>query len=201
MRCEMLPESVGDQRPIKRITPLRTRLRAFFKRAFDLAAAIALLVIVLPVFSLIVFGLLLTGQSPFCAQVRIGQYGRPFGRLKFKTIHRNADNLPADPPRREWEPNRSLRDDPLATGLDSLLRTTCLDELPQLLNVIVGHMSLIGPAAVTKVELDTVCDPLEAAAYRSVRPGLIGLKQPSGSRQVGYSHRAVPSVDRHPLRE
>jgi exopolysaccharide production protein ExoY len=167
------------------------------KRAFDFFAAIVLIILVLPVVCLIVLALFLSVQTPFYSHVRVGKNGREFACLKFRSMRRNADVtlanlLQRDPAAKlEWETNRKLRDDPRVTRIGRVLRATSLDELPQLVNVLAGQMSLVGPRPVTGAELTKYYGPFEAAAYCSVRPGLTGLWQVKGRSELGYANRVA----------
>ena len=101
--------------------------------------------------------------------------------------------LAVDPAKRvEWEATHKLRHDPRVTWLGRFLRAASLDELPQLLNVIRGEMSLVGPRPITMEELDiyyNLRSSVARAAYISVRPGITGLWQVSGRSQTGYGQR------------
>ncbi len=89
--------------------------------------------------------------------------------------------------RREWEESRKLKNDPRVTAFGRFIRKATLDELPQLLNVLKGEMSLIGPRPVTRSELEYY--GATTALYTSVRPGLTGLWQVSGRSDLNYDQR------------
>lgn len=179
------------------LSRLRVKIRPHAKRGFDLCAAIILIIITFPVICLIILAIISGGQPPFYSHVRVGQGGREFGCLKFRSMCRNADIalaqlLQHDPAARlEWETNRKLRNDPRVTRVGRFLRATSLDELPQLINVLRGQMSLVGPRPVTRSELNKFYGPFEAAAYSSVRPGLTGLWQVGGRSEAGYDSRVA----------
>jgi exopolysaccharide production protein ExoY len=182
---------------INRLAELRARARPSLKRAFDLSASIVLLIIVLPVFVLIISAIAFNGEVPFYSHRRVGRGGREFGCLKFKTMRRDADLvltqlIERDPTARvEWETKRKLWQDPRVTRTGRFLRATSLDELPQLINVLIGDMSLVGPRPVTGEELVKFYGASETAAYFSIRPGLTGLWQVSGRSEVGYDRRVA----------
>jgi len=182
---------------VDRLANLRTQIRPHAKRTFDLCAGIVLLIIVLPLVFLIIWAIALSGQVPFYSHVRVGRGGREFGCLKFRTMRRDSDVALAQLLQRdsaaklEWETNRKLRRDPRVTRVGRFLRTTSLDELPQLINVLAGQMSLVGPRPVTQGELAKFYGPSGTAAYISVRPGLTGLWQVSGRNEVGYHSRVA----------
>ena len=176
---------------------LRDKTRPYVKRLFDFCVALALIIIVLPVACLIIVASVVTGGSPIYSHVRIGRGGREFGCLKFRSMRRDADIvltrlLQHDPAAKlEWEVSLKLRNDPRVTRLGRFLRETSLDELPQLINVLIGHMSLVGPRPVTKDGLTRFYCPSEAASYCYVRPGLTGLWQVSGRSEAGYDKRVA----------
>jgi exopolysaccharide production protein ExoY len=128
-------------------------------------------------------------------QTRVGLGGRPFTCYKFRSMVLNADtilskHLAGDPrASAEWTANQKLTADPRVTRFGHFLRTTSLDELPQLFNVISCDMSLVGPRPITEAELLRYGDKL--ALYLSVRPGLTGLWQISGRSNCTYEERVM----------
>lgn len=173
--------------------------RPRLKRAFDLLGAGALLLFCLPVFAVIAFLVRLDGGPVFYAHPRVGRDGRVFGCRKFRSMVVDADArlatlLASDPEaRREWEATRKLRRDPRVTRVGRFLRATSLDELPQLINVVLGEMSLVGPRPVTEAELAAHYGAA-AEHYLSVRPGITGLWQISGRSDTSYAQRVALDV-------
>ncbi|GAA0584683.1 sugar transferase [Craurococcus roseus] len=173
-------------------------LRPASKRAMDIALSAAMLLVLLPVFLAISAIVAADGGPAFYSHKRVGRGGRTFGCLKFRSMRTDADRLLAellarDPSARaEWEATRKLRRDPRVTPIGRLLRATSLDELPQLLNVLRGDMSLVGPRPVVQEELDQHYAPAAATAdYLSVRPGVTGPWQVSGRSDVDYRQRVA----------
>ena len=164
------------------------------KRAFDLAALVLLLPIVLPLIAAICLLLLLSGGRPFYAQARIGKGGLPFRMWKFRSMVPDADaaltNLCATDPALavEWAQNQKLQHDPRVTRLGRLLRRTSLDELPQLWNVARGDMSLVGPRPFM-AEQEDLYRAAGGRGYFRLRPGLTGLWQVSDRRRTEVSVR------------
>jgi exopolysaccharide production protein ExoY len=123
----------------------------------------------------------------------VGRNGVEFPLIKFRTMVRDGEDalaahvLADEDLRREWEQARKLRVDPRVTRLGGLLRRFSLDELPQLLNVFVGNMSLVGPRPVLRDELAYFGD--RAAQIVEVRPGLTGLWAVSGRSEISYQER------------
>jgi exopolysaccharide production protein ExoY len=169
----------------KRASSLRPKV----KRAIDVVGATLLLFIVTPVLTMMVLAVKADGGPVFFAHKRIGRNGREFSCLKIRTMRVDADRALRDLlerdacARAEWYTARKLRNDPRITRIGSVLRSTSLDELPQLINVLRGDMSLVGPRPVVREELEDHYRPLDGAtAYLSMRPGLTGPWQISGRR-------------------
>ena len=164
------------------------------KRAFDLVAASVLLLFLAPLLALVALRIRLAdGGGVIFAHTRVGRHGQLFPCYKFRTMVANsaevlAELLARDPvARAEWAKDRKLRHDPRITGLGRFLRKTSLDELPQLLNVVRGEMSLVGPRPVVPDELELYGEA--RIYYLQVRPGLTGLWQISGRNDVDYDRR------------
>jgi lipopolysaccharide/colanic/teichoic acid biosynthesis glycosyltransferase len=159
----------------------------------DLTTSILALPVVLVLGSLIALLVAVTSRGPvFFFQDRLGRGGTPFRLVKFRTMQIDAEQqLRRDPVL--WE--QYVRNDfKLPATLESrvtpvgrFLRRTSLDELPQLFNVFLGQMSLVGPRPIVPEELEKY--GTDSAAYLSVRPGITGLWQVSGRSGVGYPER------------
>jgi exopolysaccharide production protein ExoY len=169
------------------------------KRVLDIAGAAALLLLCLPAFLVIAALVRLDGGPAFYAHERVGRGGRLFGCLKFRSMVADADRrlaalLERDPQARaEWEATRKLKSDPRITALGRFLRASSLDELPQILNVLAGHMSLVGPRPVQAAELAVFYGPA-AEHYMAVRPGITGPWQVSGRNDTSYAQRVALDV-------
>jgi len=124
---------------------------------------------------------------------RLGRNGRHFQAYKFRSMVKDADEkleavLEADPRlREEWEACHKLKDDPRVTKIGKLLRRTSFDEFPQLLNILRGDMSLVGPRPVTDQEIEKYGE--NARRILTVTPGLTGLWQVSGRSDTDYKER------------
>jgi len=164
------------------------------KRTFDLTVGFLLFVCLLPVMIIIALTVKLDSPGPvFFGHQRIGQAGKKFLCYKFRTMVENAQeilgNVLQKNPRlqTEWDQHYKLRNDPRITRAGKFLRWTSLDELPQLINVLKGEMSLVGPRPITKKEIpffDSYIDD-----YYLVRPGITGLWQVSGRSEIDYRSR------------
>jgi Undecaprenyl-phosphate galactose phosphotransferase WbaP len=164
------------------------------KRVVDFLVALAVAVAILPVGLLIALAIKLTSRGPiFYGQKRVGRNRTPFKAWKFRTMHQNAgelldEHLASQPELRlEWEKDHKIRVDPRLTLLGPLLRKTSLDELPQLWNILLGEMSLVGPRPV--VEEEAAKYGPEFGRYLSTPPGLTGLWQVSGRNWTTYEER------------
>ena len=169
------------------------------KHAFDKLFAAAALLFFAPFFVLVtVLILLKDGRPVFFRHERVGRNGRTFGCLKFRTMCNNADEvlkdvLKRDPDARaEWEATQKLRNDPRISRLGHFLRKSSLDELPQLLNVLRGEMSIVGPRPVVQAEAKHYREHF--TAYKSVLPGLTGPWQVSGRSDTTYEERVALDV-------
>jgi exopolysaccharide production protein ExoY len=163
------------------------------KRTFDFIFGTLLIVGLSPILLLIAFLARRDGGPVLFGHRRIGQDGRVFVCWKFRTMVVNSDRvleevLASDPAaREEWESTYKLKCDPRITRVGQFLRTTSLDELPQLFNVIKGEMSLVGPRPIVAGEV-----PRYGAAfhdYTRCRPGITGIWQVSGRSDMDYGGR------------
>jgi Undecaprenyl-phosphate galactose phosphotransferase WbaP len=168
--------------------------RLFIKRLCDLVLAGCMVLALAPVCLLIALGIRLETPGPILfAHRRIGLEGRHFNILKFRTMRTDAQIvleacLNNDPDlRREWEQTQKLRNDPRITRFGKFLRRTSLDELPQLLNVLRGEMSMVGPRPIVEEEIARY--GASYASYVRVRPGVTGLWQVSGRSATTYARR------------
>lgn len=172
---------------------LHRRAPQMLKRAFDIIGASLLLLLLSPVFALLAWKVSRDGGSAFFGHTRVGQNGRPFKCYKFRSMVMNAQealqNLLTTNPaaRAEWERDFKLRNDPRISPIGHFLRRTSLDELPQLWNVLIGDMSLVGPRPIVQQELQRYGS--HAGHYLKVRPGMTGLWQVSGRSDTDYNTR------------
>jgi len=176
------------------IPPSRPLWVATLKRAMDVVGAVFGLLLLSPVLLIIAALVKIQDGGPILYRRQVvGMHG-PFRAFKFRSMHPAADAmLHADTAlRKVFEKNFKLKDDPRVTRIGAILRKHSLDELPQLVNVILGQMSLVGPRMITADEL------AKYGKYQKVvlsaRPGLTGYWQVNGRQEVGYSHRVEMDV-------
>ena len=163
------------------------------KRIVDVVLASTALALLSPVIMLILIAVALDGGPAFFGHRRIGRFGKNFNCLKFRSMvvdsQRALNDLLARDPRAaaEWAATQKLRHDPRITTIGRFLRVTSLDELPQLINIIRGDMSLVGPRPIVEAEISRYGHAFQH--YLSVRPGLTGAWQISGRSDVTYAQR------------
>ncbi|AUC53726.1 sugar transferase [Sagittula sp. P11] len=174
-----------------------TPYRDVLKRALDITLV---LLVALPavLLTLIFAGLvMLDGHGPFYSQQRVGRNGRTFRMWKLRSMVPDADAqlsayLAANPEARmEWDLTQKLRRDPRITAIGRIIRKTSIDELPQLLNVLVGDMSLVGPRPMMLNQREIY----PGTAYYSLRPGITGFWQTSVRNESSFSERARFDTD------
>lgn len=174
------------------------RSQAIVKRAFDISASILAIFLLAPIW-LAIISILAFQKGPILfVQDRIGMGGRIFRCYKFRTMIVGAEPMLAqilacDPGKRaEWNAHCKLARDPRITAFGKVLRMTSLDELPQLLNVLKGDMSFVGPRPIVRRELYKYRGFY--IYYLSVRPGLTGLWQVNGRNSTTYHRRVALDV-------
>lgn len=151
--------------------------KLFFKRIFDFFCTLILLIVISPVFVVVCAILFFSnGGSIFFIQRRAGYKGRPFGIYKFKTMNDKRDTS-----------GQLLDDDKRITAVGRFIRNTSLDELPQLLNVIKGNMSLIGPRPLLLDYLPLY--NVEQLKRHDVKPGISGWAQVNGRNAITWAEK------------
>ena len=171
---------------VKIIERLESRkLDLSIKRLFDFFASLILFIILLPV--MIVISILIKAESEgpvIFRQKRIGYMGRPFMIFKFRTMVNNAENLFRLNVDKENLGSLVFqdKDDPRITKIGGFLRRTSLDELPQLVNVLIGNMTLVGPRPEIPAVADLYNDKQKLRLY--IKPGVTGLAQVSGRGEI-----------------
>lgn len=164
------------------------RNRLFYaKRALDLGLILLALPVLLPLFFLIAAMVRLTSRGPaFFIQTRIGRDGQPFGMIKFRSMYRDAEARRSEVLGRSDREGLCFKakDDPRITSLGRLLRRASLDELPQLINVLKGDMSLVGPRPALPCEVAAY--PVAALERLAVLPGITGAWQVAGRADLDF---------------
>ncbi|MHB8284021.1 MAG: sugar transferase [Caulobacteraceae bacterium] len=164
-----------------------------------MAVAAIALIIFAPLMLIAATAVFVGSQGPVLfAHRRVGLGGRQFNVWKFRTMHVNGDailrsQLAATPAAAaEWALRHKLRADPRVTAVGGFLRSTSIDEFPQLLNVLKGDMSIVGPRPIVSAEVHRYGAWFNV--YCTVRPGITGLWQVSGRSNVSYRRRVILDV-------
>lgn len=163
------------------------------KRLLDLTLVTLTAPIVVPIVILLAILVAVDGGRPFYTQDRVGRGNRSFRIFKLRSMVSDADArleqyLASDPAvRAEWDAHQKLRQDPRITRIGALLRRTSLDELPQLWNVFIGDMSLVGPRPMMLEQRAMY----PGRVYYRMRPGITGPWQVSDRNAVEFKSRAV----------
>ena len=162
------------------------------KRVFDVSVVLIVSPFVLLVVAICAFLVRRDGGPAFYGQERVGQNGRIFRCWKLRSMVVDAEaqlqaHLDADPEARlEWERTQKLKRDPRITRIGALIRKTSIDELPQLWNVLVGDMSLVGPRPMMPSQMAMY----PGEAYYRMRPGITGIWQVSDRNNSAFAARA-----------
>ncbi|WP_310795041.1 sugar transferase [Neotabrizicola shimadae] len=167
-----------------------------WKRPLDLALTLPGLLALAPVFLLIALAVRLSSPGPvFFVQRRIGIGGRPFGMIKFRSMYRDAAERRAALLAQSDRAGICFksRNDPRVTPVGRILRRLSLDELPQLLNVVAGQMSLVGPRPALPEEVAAY--PERALGRLAVLPGITGPWQVSGRAEIGFDEMVELDLD------
>ena len=166
------------------------------KRIFDILATVCGGILILPILAIVAVLIYLDSPGPIVfGHKRVGQGGKEFPCYKFRSMVPNAQEalevyLKENPAaREEWEREFKLKDDPRVTRIGKFLRKTSLDELPQLWNVLVGDMSLVGPRPIVRDEIVKYGDYIND--FYLVPPGITGVWQVSGRSDTTYEERVL----------
>lgn len=168
-----------------------SKIYNILKRLFDLISAICALILASPLFLIIAIAVRIDSKGPiFFGHKRLGENGNFISVYKFRSMIQNAkevfDNFTPEQ-KLEFEKNFKLEDDPRITKVGDFLRRTSLDELPQLINIIKGNMSVVGPRPIVEKEVEKYGE--YADKLFSVKPGLTGYWQANGRSDTTYEER------------
>ncbi|MFU8777547.1 MAG: sugar transferase [Roseovarius sp.] len=164
----------------------------FFKRVLDTIVVLLAAPAAVTVVAVLCVLIARDGAAPFYAQDRVGKNGRIFRMWKLRSMVVNADAqleacLASNPARRaEWDAHQKLRHDPRITPIGRLIRKTSLDEVPQLWNVLIGDMSIVGPRPMMPDQKALY----PGTGYYALRPGITGYWQISVRNESSFAERA-----------
>ena len=201
---ELLTTSVEVQEignvPLLSLNKVRlTGSDLILKRTLDIVVSGLGLLAALPLLLIIAIAIKLDSSGPiFYLRRVVGVSGKPFNALKLRTMYIDGDERLAQQPELlyELQEHFKLKNDPRITRVGAFLRKTSLDELPQLVNVLLGQMSLVGPRMITEAELGRYGK--WSMNLSTVKPGITGLWQVSGRSDIGYEDRVL--LDMHYIR-
>ena len=166
-------------------------LYRFFKRIGDIFISLIFILLSSPLL-IIIFIILLFAKNgaPIYADKRIGKGGKEIKVLKFRSMYKDADDNPRkylnDEQYEQFINERKVVNDPRVTKFGRIIRKASIDELPQLFNILVGTMSVVGNRPITRLELETNYSEEQQKIFVSARPGLTGWWQVSGRNNVEY---------------
>jgi len=166
------------------------------KRVFDTLLSLLGMIVLIPLGIIIVLCIYIDSPGPVVfSHKRVGQHGKSFPCYKFRTMVPNAERvlqeyLANDPSaKEEWNNGFKLKDDPRVTRVGKFLRKTSLDELPQIWNVLIGQMSLVGPRPIVDAEIEKYGEYIRD--YYLVPPGITGMWQVNGRSDTTYPERVA----------
>ena len=175
---------------------LARKSNRIMKRIFDIVATVCGGILILPILAIVAILIYIDSPGPIVfGHKRVGQGGKEFSCYKFRSMVPNAQEalevyLKENPAaREEWERDFKLKDDPRVTRIGKFLRKTSLDELPQLWNVLIGDMSLVGPRPIVRDEIVKYGDYIND--FYLVPPGITGVWQVSGRSDTTYEERVL----------
>lgn len=193
---ELTVDEISKQNLEKEKINVKTSIYCIFKRMIDILGGITGVVLLIPVTIAVYIArkLLKEDDGPlFYEQLRYGKEGKKFRIYKFRSMCVDADKKLKkylennEDARKEFEENQKLKNDPRITRIGNFLRKTSIDELPQLINVLKGDMSLIGPRPIVDGEIEKY--GTNKNKFLSVKPGLTGYWAANGRNNINYSER------------
>lgn len=164
----------------------------FSKYTFDFLVSLISIIILLPAFIIIGIIVKCSSKGPiFFVDKRVGKNEKMIGVLKFRTMYvdaeTNIEKYLTPEQIKAWKEERKLENDPRITKIGNFLRKSSLDELPQLFNILIGQMSIVGPRPISKREYDAYYNDEEKKILSTARPGLTGYWQVYGRNEVDYA--------------
>lgn len=167
-----------------------------YKRIFDVLMSLLGMIFFIPLVIIICLCIFIDSPgSVVFAHKRVGQHGKSFPCYKFRTMVPNAERVlheylaKNNAAKEEWDNNFKLKDDPRVTRVGKFLRKTSLDELPQIWNVLIGQMSLVGPRPIVEAEIEKYGEYIND--YYLVPPGITGMWQVNGRSDTTYTERVA----------
>lgn len=170
----------------------------FMKRLIDIVGSLTGIILLSPLF--LVLGIAIKIEDPKGSIIfghrRVGKDGKLFPCYKFRSMFDNAEEMKknfTEEQKKEYAETFKLKDDPRITKVGKFIRKTSLDELPQLFNILIGDMSIVGPRPIVTKELEFYGK--YEVYYKAVKPGLTGLWQVSGRSDTTYDERVALDME------
>lgn len=167
------------------------------KRIFDIISSLSVIIVLLPVFIIISILIKIDSKGPVIfGHKRLGKNGKFIKVYKFRTMVQNAEELLkklTPDQKKEFEINFKLENDPRITKIGRVLRETSIDELPQLFNILIGNMTVVGPRPIVEKEIEKYGE--YGSKLLSVKPGLTGNWQANGRSDTSYEERVQLDMD------
>lgn len=168
----------------------------FLKRTFDVLGSASLLLLLFPVFLIVTIVVALNDGFPVIfKQRRLGEGGKEFWMYKFRSMRKDAEEILRSRPdlMKEYQETFKIQNDPRLLKAGKFLRKSSLDELPQLVNVLKGEMSLVGPRPIVAKEIEKY--GAHQSVYLAMKPGCAGLWQCSGRSELTYDERIEKDIE------
>ena len=164
----------------------------FVKRAFDIISSFLLFLIISWFFlAILIINTFATKGAPMYVDKRVGKNGKTLNLLKFRSMYKDAQEHPEkyfnDAQMEQWKKERKVIGDPRITKFGRYLRNTSIDELPQIINIFLGSMSVVGPRPIVEDELKLNYTEEQARLLLSARPGLVSNWAINGRNLIGYN--------------
>lgn len=195
--CILAPVGIAvilaAERHRRRVASVKRRIGLFYlttKRISDLVLASIILLITLPLSAAVALAVRLDSPGPILFRRRvIGKDGKEFDMFKFRSMVEGAEAILEENEdlKKEYYVSAKLKSDPRVTRLGQLLRKTSMDELPQLINIVIGNMTFVGPRPIAQDEIDLYGPAIEQ--FKTVTPGITGIWQTCGRSETSYASR------------
>ncbi|WP_419741932.1 sugar transferase [Paraclostridium dentum] len=190
----LFEEEIGNESTValRDIKVKNSFIYLFLKRTIDIVGSFLGILLLSPVFIIVAIAIKVEdpkGKVIF-GHKRVGKNGKLFPCLKFRSMFANAEEMKkhfTTAQKKEYAETFKLKDDPRVTKVGNFIRKTSLDELPQLFNILIGQMTIVGPRPIVTKELEFYGEYSEF--YKTVQPGLTGLWQVKGRSDTTYEER------------
>lgn len=196
----LFEEEIGNESTValRDIKVKNSFIYLFLKRAIDIVGSFLGILLLSPVFIIVAIAIKVEdpkGKVIF-GHKRVGKNGKLFPCLKFRSMFANAEEMKKNfttAQKKEYAKTFKLKDDPRVTKVGNFIRKTSLDELPQLFNILIGQMTIVGPRPIVTKELEFYGE--HEKIYKAAKPGLTGLWQVKGRSDTTYEERVEFDIE------